>query len=76
MHLTDISISDVLLLLFVKGTMYLFYDTNYSQLSNQVTCDCFESTEEVLRLLKETDCNSSFSMVPVYSAKLSVVNFV
>ena len=70
MHLTDSSISDVLLLLFVKGSLYLFYNCN--QLSNQVNCDCFKSTEEVLCLLKETHCNSAFSMVPAQCTKAFV----
>ena len=56
--------------------IYLFYNVNCSHLSNQVNCDWFKSTEKVLCLLKETNCSSDFSMVPVYSEKLSAVSFV
>ena len=56
--------------------IYLFYNVNCSHLSNQVNCDWFKSTEKVLCLLKETNCSSDFSMVPVYSTKLSAVSFV
>ena len=76
MHLTDSFVSDVLLFsffFFVKGTLNLFYNSNCSQLSNQVTCDCFKSTEKIMYSLKETNCSSDFSIVPVYSAKLSAV---
>ena len=56
--------------------IYLFYNVNCSHLSNQVHCDWFKSTEKVLCLLKETNCSSDFSMVPVHSAKLSALSFV
>ena len=61
---------------FVKCTLYLFYNANCSQLSNQVNCDCFKSTKKVMFLLKETNCSSAFSMVPLYSAKLSAASVV
>ena len=56
--------------------IYLFYNINCSHLSNQVNCDWFKSTKKVLCLLKETNCSSDFSVVPVYSAKLSAVSFI
>ena len=63
-------------LFLVKGTLYLFYNANCSQLSNQVNYDCFKSTEKVMCLLKENNSSSVFLMVPVYSAKLSAVRVV
>ena len=75
-HLIESSVSDVLLLFFiVRRTLYLFYNANCSQLSDQVNCNSFKSTEKVMCLLKETNCGCAFSMVPVYSVKLSAVTF-
>ena len=43
--------------------IYLFDNINCSHLSNQVNCDCFKSTKEILCLLKETNSSSDFSKV-------------
>ena len=46
--------------------IYLFDNINCSHLSNQVNCDCFKSTKEILCLLKETNSSSDFSKVLIY----------
>ena len=65
MHLPDYFIR--LAIYAVKVTMYLFYNTYCIHLSNQVNCDCFNRTEEVLHFFKERNCSPSFSMVPIFS---------
>ena len=75
-YLTDSFASDVLPSFLFCQVYFVFYNANCSQLSNQANCDCFKSTEKVMFLLKETNCSSAFSMVPVYFAKLSALSRV
>ena len=45
----------------LSRVLCLFCNNNSSHLLNQVNCDCFKSTKEVLCLYKESNCSVALS---------------